>query len=93
MISRGLFWRRIAMRVFVGPIKKQSGTRDASDVPHGGLTALSFFFPVVGLILFIAYRDQFPLKAKSCGKAALIGTVFDVIIIITSFIALSILFI
>ena len=43
------------------------------DAPSGGFFALGFFFPLVGLILFLVWKDQLPLRAKSCGKGALVG--------------------
>ena len=59
-----------------------------ADAPSGGMTALGFFFPVVGLILYLIWKDQTPLKAKSAGKGALIGvivwTVLSVLITILS---------
>ena len=48
------------------PIKKP-------DAPSGGLFALSFFFWQIGLCLYLVWKDEYPLKAKSCGKGALIG--------------------
>ena len=60
-----------------------------ADIPSGGFNALSFFFPIVGLILFLVWKDQTPVKAKSCGKWALIGfiisMVFNMIVYIASF--------
>lgn len=43
------------------------------DAPNTGLAVLCFFFPIIGLILWLVWKDQYPLKAKSCGKGALIG--------------------
>lgn len=43
------------------------------DIPSGGFNALSFFFPIVGLILYLVWKDTTPNKAKACGKFALIG--------------------
>ncbi len=43
------------------------------DAPSGGLFALSFFFHQIGLALYLVWKDEYPLKAKSCGKGALIG--------------------
>ena len=43
------------------------------DIPSTGLNVLSFFFPIVGLILYIVYSDKAPLKARAIGKWALIG--------------------
>ncbi|HIT13098.1 MAG TPA: hypothetical protein IAB54_02975 [Candidatus Scatomonas merdigallinarum] len=39
------------------------------------MTALDFFFPIVGLILYLVWKDQTPLKAHSAGKGALIGVI------------------
>ena len=53
---------------------------NSNDSPSMGLAVLSFLFPVVGLILFIVWKDGFPLKAKSCGKGALIGVIVEVLV-------------
>ena len=45
------------------------------DARSGGFAFLCFCIPVVGLILYLVWRDQYPLKAKSCGKGALIGVI------------------
>ena len=45
------------------------------DAPSGGYAALGFFFPLVGLILYCVWKDQFPLRAKSAGKGALAGVI------------------
>lgn len=45
------------------------------DAPSGGFFALGFFFPVIGLILFLVWKDQLPMRAKSCGKGALVGVI------------------
>lgn len=47
------------------------------DAPSAGFAVLSFFFPVVGLILYLVWMDQFPLRAKSCGKGALIAVIVE----------------
>lgn len=57
--------------VFQQPVHPQMGY--IPDAPSGGMTALGFFFPIVGLILYLVWKDQTPLKAKSAGKGALIG--------------------
>lgn len=49
------------------------------DAPSGGFAVLCFFFPIVGLILYIIWHDQYPLKARSCGKGALISVIVNVI--------------
>lgn len=45
------------------------------DAPSGGFMALCFFFPVIGLILYLVWKDTLPMRAHSCGKGALIGVI------------------
>ena len=52
------------------------------DAPSTGFMVLSLFFPLVGLILFLVWKDSQPLKAKSCGKGALIGVIISAVLII-----------
>lgn len=74
--------------VFQQPVYPQMGY--VQDAPSGGMTALGFFFPIVGLILYLVWKDQTPLKAKSAGKGALIGvivwTVLSVILAILAYV-------
>lgn len=48
------------------------------DAPSAGFAVLSFFIPIVGLILYLIWHTESPLKAKSCGKGALIGVCVSV---------------
>lgn len=50
--------------------------------PSTGLNILSFLFPLVGLILYLAYNDKSPRRAKACGKWALIGFVVSIVLTI-----------
>lgn len=43
------------------------------DIPSAGLNALSFFIPIVGLVLYCLYHDKAPNKAKQIGKWAIIS--------------------
>lgn len=52
----------------------QTGSNPA-DAPSGGFAALGFFAPVVGLILYLVWKDSLPLRAKSAGKGALAGAI------------------
>lgn len=58
---------------FQQPVYQQMGY--VQDAPSGGMAALGFFFPIVGLILYLVWKDQTPLKAHSAGKGALIGVI------------------
>ena len=44
-----------------------------NDTPSTGLKVLSFFIPLVGLILFCVQNSEKPVSAKAYGKWALIG--------------------
>lgn len=49
-----------------------------NDAPSAGFGILSFFFPLIGLILYLVWKDQSPLKAKSAGTGALIGFIMGI---------------
>lgn len=49
------------------------------DKPSVGFGILSFFIPLVGLILFITWHKESPKKAKSCLIGMIIGVVFTFI--------------
>lgn len=40
---------------------------------------LSFFFPLVGLIMFLALRDTKPRTAKTAGTCALISVILTIL--------------
>ncbi|MDD4001136.1 MAG: zinc ribbon domain-containing protein, partial [Bacilli bacterium] len=50
----------------------------SDDAPSGGFAVLGFFIPLVGLILYLVWMKDYPLKAKSCGKGALIGFITNI---------------
>ena len=49
------------------------------DAKSAGFAWLSFFFWVVGLVLYLVWKNQYPLKASSCKKGAIIGFIVSVI--------------
>lgn len=55
----------------------QAGASPVQDKnqPAPGMAVLSFFLPIVGLILYLVWMDSEPGKAKSAGKGALIGVI------------------
>lgn len=54
------------------------------DASSAGLGILCFFLPIAGLILYIVWKDTYPLKAKSCGKGALISVIVYVALMLLS---------
>ena len=57
---------------------KQTKLEDKSST---GLNILSFLIPLVGLILYLVYIEKQPIKAKACGKWALISFILNIAII------------
>jgi len=57
------------------------------DAPSAGFAVLGFFIPIVGLILWLVWKDNTPLKAKSAGKGALIGFIVSIVLTILIFVA------
>lgn len=47
-------------------------TKEA-DAPSGGFAVLGFLIPILGLILYLVWKTEYPMKAHSVGKGALIG--------------------
>ena len=61
-----------------------SGQGYRQDAPSGGYAVLGFFFPVVGLVLYLVWKENLPLRARSAGKGALIGAIVYVALVILS---------
>ncbi len=59
------------------------------DKPSAGLNFVAFLFPIVGLILYLIWKDEYPKKAKKIGKWALasviIGVIFYTIVMVLWF--------
>lgn len=49
------------------------------DAPSTGFAVLGFFFPLIGLILYLVQRETRPQEAKSAGKGALIGFIVSLV--------------
>ena len=62
-------------------------TSKPADAPSTGMAILGFFFPLIGLILYLVWKDDQPLKAKSVGKGALIGFIVGIVVSIIIVIA------
>ena len=56
------------------------------DIPSGGMNALSFFIPIIGIILYFSYRKETPVKAGSMLKFAIIGICVGVGLSILSYV-------
>ena len=61
------------------------------DAPSGGYAVLGFFIPVARLILYLMWKDQTPLRARSAGKGALISVIVNVALTIIFVIVIVVL--
>lgn len=62
----------------------QSPRTAEPDAPSMGFAVLGFFFPLVGLILWLCMMNTTPLRAKSAGKGALVGVIVQVVLSLLS---------
>lgn len=54
-----------------------------------GWAVLGFFIPIVGLILFLVWKDQKPLSSKKAGIGALVGVIATVVFYIIFYVLLA----
>lgn len=54
-----------------------------------GWAVLGFFIPIVGLILFLVWKDQKPLSSKKAGVGALVGVIATVVFYIIFYVLLA----
>lgn len=62
----------------------QPATTSSSDAPSFGIALLCFFIPVVGLVLYLVWKEEKPLRAGSAGRGALFGLIAYVALSIIS---------
>jgi magnesium-transporting ATPase (P-type) len=58
------------------PIQPGPTYQREDDAPNFAFALLSFFVPIVGLVLYIIWNKEYPLKAKSCLK----GFIFNIVV-------------
>ena len=58
-------------------VKRNSNVNDDGNISWG---LLGFCVPIVGLILYLVWKDDQPNNAKIAGKGALISTVVSIIV-------------
>lgn len=62
-----------------------SGQNGRGDEGSFGYALLSFFIPIIGLVLFIVWNKEYPKRAKSCLYGIIAGVVIWVIFACCSF--------
>ncbi len=63
--------------------------RGVSDYGGCGWFLLGFLIPLIGLILYLVWKDEKPYTASSVGKGALISVIISVVLAVLSTCALS----
>ena len=64
-----------------------NGNYNGDDAKSAGWAVLGAFFPLIGLILYLVWKDEKPLRASSIGKGAIIGVIISVVLSVISGIA------
>lgn len=72
-------------------VETYSGGTNSNDTGNFGWSLLGFCIPIVGLLLFLVWKDEQPKNAKAAGKGALTSVVLYVLfyVIIILFAGLS----
>ena len=63
----------------------QNETTAVEEGGTAGWAILSFFFPIVGLILFIVWKDSKPKSSRAAGKGALISVIAVILLYVLVF--------
>lgn len=57
-------------------------TGKTMDHSSFGYAFLGFLIPILGFILFAVWHNNYPLRAKSAGKGALISVIINVLLLL-----------
>lgn len=72
-------------------VKKDTTNNTNVDTGSFGWGILGFFVPLVGLVLYLSWRDDRPKDAKKAGLGALISTIIYAVFIVLFVILFTIL--
>ena len=59
---------------------KMKNANRGNDAKSFGWALLGFLIPIIGLILFLLWKEEYPLRAKSVGKGALTSVIVSVVV-------------
>lgn len=77
-----------AVKSSLSSVQPPGAPQAVADSPNVGMAILGFFLPIVGLILFLVWRDTTPQRAASAGKGALAGVGFSALSGVVVFLSL-----
>lgn len=58
----------------IATIKTTSVSKE-EDKSSGLWVFLGFLIPILGLVMYLVWKDEYPLKAKSAGQGALVSVI------------------
>lgn len=61
-------------------LKNKTNTDSETNADNVIYLLIGLFVPVVGLILWLIWRDEYPNRAHNCGKGALISVIASAVI-------------
>lgn len=70
-------------------VKVASSPVGHTDGSIGALGIICFLFPIIGLILYLVWKDTMPMKAKGAGKAALWSLIIVVVLWVLYFVVIA----
>lgn len=65
--------------VSCGCAQSKNWATKRQDSSSFGWGVLGFFVPMIGLVLYLLWREERPKRAKSVGVGAIVGTIVSVI--------------
>lgn len=86
IVDDGSYCSRCGVRL--GNVDNNYSSQNVNVDDNGGFGwgVLGYFIPLVGLILFLSWKDEKPKTAKAAGKGALISVIVNVVVSILFFI-------
>lgn len=87
VLTQEEFYAKKAQILAAPPQTQQNATAAVEEGGTAGWAILSFFFPIVGLILFIVWKDSKPKSSKAAGKGALINVILVILFYVIAFAA------
>ena len=52
------------------------------DLERVGWMVLGFLIPILGLILWLVWKEEYPFRAKCCGLGALISVIVSIVLVV-----------
>lgn len=65
---------------------RKTAAAAVTDTDNFGWAVLGFFVPIVGLILWLLWKDSAPKNAKKAGLGALVGAIASVVFVVLFYI-------